>query len=286
MADTGKVWFITGASRGIGLAIAKAALAAGEKVVATGRDAATVKAALPEAENVLALALDVTEAHRPAAAAEEAVVRFGRIDVLVNNAGYGQLGVFEEIESETIRRQFDTNVHGMMHVIRAVLPYMRASRNGHIFNISSIGGALGFDIASIYCATKFAVEGFSECLALEVRPFGIGVTIVEPGFFRTDFLDGSSIRYGDRRIADYAGYGEQVERFYGSQNGKQAGDPAKLGAALVRLTREAEPPLRLAMGSDAVRYLCQAYESRQAELARWSELSKSTDFDAAAAAAE
>ncbi|WP_084615500.1 oxidoreductase [Roseivivax isoporae] len=284
MAHDGKVWFTTGASRGMGLEIAKAALAAGEKVVATGRNAEAVKAALHEGDNVLALALDVTDADRATQAAAEAVARFGRIDVLVNNAGYGQLGVFEEIEARTIARQFDTNVHGLMHVTRAVLPHMRAQRGGHIFNFSSIGGALGFDIASIYCATKFAVEGFSECLALEVKSFGIGVTIVEPGFFRTDFLGGSSVRFGDKRIADYAAFGEQTEGFYGTQDGKQAGDPAKLGRALVRLIHEAEPPLRLAMGSDAVRYLGQAYEARQAELAKWSDLSKSTDFDPALAA--
>ncbi|MEM7667451.1 MAG: oxidoreductase [Pseudomonadota bacterium] len=283
MADDSKVWFITGASRGMGLEIAKAALAAGDRVVATGRDAGAVEAALPEGDDVLALALDVIDAGRAEVSVAEAVERFGRVDVLVNNAGYGQLGVFEEIEAETIMRQFDTNVHGLMHVTRAVLPVMRAQKDGHVFNISSAGGALGFDIAGIYCATKFAVEGFSECLALEVKPFGIGVTIVQPGFFRTDFLDDSSIRYGDTRIADYAEYGDATKGFYGSQNQVQAGDPAKLGAALVRISREAEPPLRLAMGSDAVQFLGHAYEARQAELAKWAELSSSTDFEAAAA---
>ncbi|CTQ50517.1 oxidoreductase [Jannaschia donghaensis] len=284
MADDTKVWFITGASRGMGLEIAKAALAAGDRVVATGRDVGTVEAALPKGDDVLALALDVTDAGRAEVAVGEAVERFGRIDVLVNNAGYGQLGVFEEIEAKTIARQFDTNVHGLMHVTRAVLPVMRAQKGGHVFNISSVGGALGFDIAGIYCATKFAVEGFSECLALEVKPFGIGVTIVEPGFFRTDFLHDSSIRFSDKQIPDYAEYGAATKSFYGSQNQVQAGDPARLGTALVRISREAEPPLRLAMGSDAVQFLGQAYEARQAELARWTDLSRSTDFEAETAA--
>lgn len=278
-----KVWLITGATRGLGLEIAKAALAAGDRVVATGRDVAKMEAALPASDAVLALGLDVTDASRAVAVADAAVERFGRIDVLVNNAGYGQLGVFEELAPETIARQFDTNVHGLMHVTRAVLPYMRAAKTGHIFNISSVGGALGFDIASIYCATKFALEGFSECLALEVKPFGIDVTIVEPGFFRTDFLDASSIRFADAPVADYAGYAKATQDFYKSRNHVQAGDPAKLGAALVRLSREAEPPLRLPMGSDAVEYLGQAYEARQAELSKWAELSRSTDIDGVAA---
>ncbi|WP_299966855.1 SDR family NAD(P)-dependent oxidoreductase [uncultured Roseobacter sp.] len=235
MTDDKKVWFITGASRGLGLQITKAALDAGDRVVATGRNADAVTKALPETDDALALQLDVTNATQADAAVAKTVDHFGRIDFLVNNAGYGQLGVFEEIEHEKIVRQFDTNVHGTMHVTRAVLPTMRLQKSGHIFNISSIGGALGFDIASIYCATKFAVEGFSECLALEVKPFNIGVTIVEPGFFRTDFLDESSIRYADQPISDYAEYAKAAQGFYQSQNHVQAGDPAKLGAALVRL---------------------------------------------------
>ncbi|WP_119165624.1 oxidoreductase [Algihabitans albus] len=284
MTDDRKVWFITGASRGIGLEIAKAALAAGDRVVATGRNAGAVKSALPDTSDALALQLDVTDPRQASAAVADTVVHFGRIDVLVNNAGYGQLGVFEEIEHDAIVRQFDTNVHGTFHTTRAVLPVMRGQKSGHIFNLSSIGGALGFDIASIYCATKFAVEGFSECLALEVKPFNIGVTIVEPGFFRTDFLDESSIRFSDTPIADYADYAKTTQGFYTSQNHAQAGDPAKLGAALVRLSREDKPPLRYAAGSDAVEYLGGAYDARKAELSQWRELSTSTDGAAASAA--
>lgn len=285
MMGNGKVWFVTGASRGMGLEIAKAAFAAGDRVVATARNVARMREHLPTSDGIVTIPLDVTDAARATAATAEAVARFGRIDVLVNNAGYGQLGVFEEIEHATIARQFDTNVHGLMHVTRAVLPVMRAQRGGHVFNISSVGGALGFDIASIYCATKFAVEGFSECLALELEPFGIGVTIVEPGFFRTDFLDDSSIRYSDRRLSDYAAYADRTKGFYGAQNHAQTGDPAKLGAALVRLSRAAAPPLRLAMGSDAVRLLSAAYEARQGELGEWADWSTSTDIDAGISAA-
>ena len=284
MTDDRQVWFVTGASRGLGLDIAKAAMAAGDRVVATGRDAEMVKSAMPDTSDALALRLDVTDPKQAGAAVAEAVEHFGRIDVLVNNAGYGQLGVFEEIEHDTIVRQFDTNVHGTFHTTRAVLPVMRKQQSGHIFNISSVGGALGFDIASIYCATKFAVEGFSECLALEVKPFNIGVTIVEPGFFRTDFLDESSIRFSDTPVSDYADYAKTSQGFYTSQNHVQAGDPAKLGAALVRLSREEKPPLRYAAGSDAVTFLGGAYSARQAELSEWQELSKSMDADAASAA--
>lgn len=284
MAKDRKVWFITGASRGIGLDIAKAALSAGDRVVATGRDAGAVKTALPDTDDAIALQLDVTDPKQATTAVAEAVEQFGRIDVLVNNAGYGQLGVFEEIGHDAILRQFDTNLHGTLHVTRAVLPVMRRNTSGHIFNLSSIGGALGFDIASIYCATKFAVEGFSECLALEVKPFNIGVTIVQPGFFRTDFLDDSSIRFSERTISDYADYAQATQGFYTSQNHAQAGDPAKLAAALVRLSREETPPLRYAAGSDAHDYLSGAYEARMAELSEWQELSRSTDGEAASAA--
>ena len=277
MTTDSKVWFVTGATRGIGLEIAKAALAAGDRVVATGRSVEAMKNALPSSDDVLTLELDVTDLARAETSVAEAGEHFGRIDVLVNNAGYGQLGVFEEIGHDAITKQFDTNVYGMMHVTRAALPVMRRQKGGRIFNISSVGGALGFDIASIYCATKFALGGFSEGLALEVKPFGIGVTLVEPGFFRTDFLDSSSVRFSEKSISDYADYVKATEEAYRGQNHVQAGDPAKLGKALVQISREKMPPLRLAMGSDAVGFLGDAYEARQTELSKWETLSKSTD---------
>ena len=278
MTRDSKVWFVTGATRGIGLEIAKAALAAGDKVVATGRSVETMKNALPSSDNVLTLELDVTDPARAETAIAEAAKHFGRIDVLVNNAGYGQLGVFEEIGHDAIAKQFDTNVFGTTLVTRAALQVMRRQKGGHIFDISSVGGALGFDIASIYCATKFALEGFSEGLALEVKPFTIGVTLVQPGFFRTDFLDSSSVRFSEKSISDYADYAEATQEAYSGQNHVQAGDPATLGEALVQVSREATPPMRLAMGSDAVGFLGDAYKARQTELSKWETLSRSTDM--------
>jgi NAD(P)-dependent dehydrogenase (short-subunit alcohol dehydrogenase family) len=204
--------------------------------------------------------------------------RFGCIDVLVNNAGYGQLGLFEEVPSTAVEEQFGTNVFGLMHVTRAVLPCMRSQRSGHIFNLSSIGGFMGFEASAIYCATKFAVEGFSESLALEVARFGIHVTVVEPGFFRTDFLDAKSVRFGDKRIVDYDDPKGPARVDYEAYNHRQPGDPAKLGLALVQMAGLAKPPLRFTAGSDALAFARTAYDRRQAELAEHAALSASTDF--------
>ena len=277
-ARTPKTWFVTGAARGIGFEIARAALAAGDSVVATGRDRSRLEAAFAAwGERVLSLTLDVTDEAQAQAATIAAVERFGRIDVLVNNAGYGQLGLFEENEPGEIERQFATNVFGTFHVTRAVLPVMRRQRSGRIFNLSSMGGVLGFMGASVYCATKFAIEGFSESLAPEVEPFGIHVTLVEPGFFRTDFLDASSVRYGGRAIAAYAALSAEAKSTYAGHNHRQAGDPAKLGAALVELAAAAEPPLRYAAGSDAVDAILGSLAERQREIERWRALSVGTD---------
>ena len=273
-----KVWFITGANRGIGLEIARAALAAGDRVVATGRRLDALQRAFPEASAHLKLAtLDVADEAQALAAVEQAQAAFGRIDVLVNNAGYGQLDHFEQVAAADIRRQFDTNVFGLMNVTRAVLPLMRRQRSGHVVNLSSMGGVLGFAGASVYCATKFAVEGFSESLAPELQPFGIHVTLVEPGFFRTDFLDASSVRYGRQAVADYAEAASAQRAFFDARNHQQAGDPAKLGTVIVQLAGMAEPPLRLAAGSDAVEGISASLAGRQRELERWRALSVSTD---------
>jgi len=285
-----KVWFITGANRGIGLGIARAALAAGDRVVATGRRLHALRQAFPEPRPQLLLAaLDVTDEAQALAAVEQAQSAFGRIDVLVNNAGYGQLDHFEQIAAADIRRQFDTNVFGLMNVTRAVLPLMRRQRAGHVLNLSSMGGVLGFGGASVYCATKFAVEGFSESLAQELKPLGIHVTLVEPGFFRTDFLDASSVRYGQHVVADYAEAAAAQRAFFDQRNHRQAGDPDKLAAVLVQLAhqaeqaRQAEPPLRFAAGSDAVEAIGATLAERQREIERWRALSVSTDGAAAAA---
>ena len=276
-----KVWFITGSARGIGAEVAKAALAAGDRVVATGRKLGQLQAAYAgHGDRVLTVALDVADEAQSVAAVQAAVERFGRIDVLVNNAGFGHLGRFEEIEAADIERQFATNVFGLFHVTRAVLPVMRRQRSGRILNLSSIGGVLGFAGASVYCSTKYAVEGFSDSLALEVAPFGIHVTVVEPGFFRTDFLDGSSVRYGTREIADYAGQSADLRATYDSYSHNQPGDPAKLAAAMVELADTPEPPRHFLAGSDAVEMAGGAVEQRRAEIAAWRDRSVATDFAA------
>ena len=273
-----KIWFITGANRGIGAELAKAVLASGDKVVATGRDVQQLTDLYAaHGEQVLSLALDVTQEAQAAAAVEAALSRFGRIDMLVNNAGYGQLGLFEEVSSSDIERQFHTNVFGLMHVTRAVLPAMRRQRSGHILNLASVGGFLGFENASIYCATKFAVEGFSASLAPEVAPFGIKVTVVEPGFFRTDFLDQRSVRYGSQHIDDYAAASSASRATYDSYNHQQPGDPARLGQALVEIASMSTPPLHFVAGSDAVNFAVDTFDRRRREVDTHAALSRATD---------
>lgn len=275
-----KIWFVTGAARGLGAEIAKAALAAGDRVVVTGRRREALEAAFgPDSETLLSLTLDVTREADALAAVEATLARFGRIDVLVNNAGYGNLGLFEETTDAEARAQYDTNVFGLYNVTRAVLPAMRRQRSGRIFNISSVGGLLGGEGGSLYCAAKFAVEGFSESIAREVASFGIHVTIVEPGFFRTDFLDQTSVQYGSRQIEDYAELSAQMKAFWDARNHAQAGDPAKLGRVLVDLAERAAPPLRFAAGSDAVAMIGGKIASLQAELDAWKDLSVTTDGD-------
>lgn len=273
-----KVWFITGASRGIGAEIARAALASGDRVVATGRSRAQIeKTFAGRPTSVLALELDVTDEAQAHRAVDATIARFGRIDVLVNNAGYGQLGAFEENGTGEIEQQYATNVFGLFHVTRAVLPVMRKQRGGHIFNLSSMAGVLGFASASIYCSTKFAIEGFSESLALEVAQFGIKITIVEPGFFRTDFLDKSSIRYGAKVVEDYVPFSTELKATFDSYSHKQAGDPAKLGQAMVQLANVENPPLRYAAGSDSAGRIGEKLRAMQSEIDQWRALSVSTD---------
>ena len=273
-----KTWFITGSTRGFGVEIAKAALAAGARVVATGRRREAVTAALgPDSDTLLSVALDVTDAAQADLAVEAGLARFGAIDVLVNNAGYGHMGIFEENTLADVQAQFATNVFGVMAVTWAVLPAMRKARQGHIFNLSSIAGVRGGEGGSIYSASKFAVEGFSESLAKEVAPFGISVTIVEPGFFRTDFLSEESVKFGGGQIADYAVLSKRLRSFYAQRNGQQAGDPRRFAEVMVRLAGEATPPLRFAAGSDAVGIVETKLDGVRAELAAWRDLSVSTD---------
>lgn len=273
------VWLITGATRGLGVEIARAALAAGERVVATGRRVdAIIKALGSDAERLLGVKLDVTVPEQAVSAVNAAVERFGRIDVLVNNAGYGQLGMFEESSSSEAEQQYRVNVFGAMNVLRAVLPIMRRQRSGHIFNISSIAGLRGERGASLYSSTKFALAGLSESLTEELAQFGIQVTTVEPGFFRTDFLDNQSMKFGGGSISDYAEESQKMQGFFVGRNHQQAGDPAKLAYALLNLASQSDPPRNFVVGTDAVAVMEARIERDRKELERWRVLSSSTDL--------
>ena len=262
-AKTGqKVWFITGAGRGMGTDIAKAALAAGHAVVATGRNPDKVARAVGENENLLAVKLDVTNPADATAAIAAAVDRFGRIDVLVNNAGNFYAGFFEEITPEDFRAQIETTMFGPINVTRAALPVLRAQRSGLLVTISSTAGIAGGEFLSAYAASKFGVEGWAESLAPEVAPFGIRTMIVEPGFFRTELLTPESTSYAASTIGDYSERTEQTVTAWKGMNGLQGGDPAKLAVALIQLAELDEPPLRFAAGADAVG----VFEARAKEL--------------------
>jgi NAD(P)-dependent dehydrogenase (short-subunit alcohol dehydrogenase family) len=246
------VWFVTGAGRGMGVDIVKAALAAGHAVVATGRDTGAVAGTLGEADDLLVVKLDVTRPEDAQAAVAAAVNRFGRIDVLVNNAGNFYAGFFEELPPEDFRAQIETNLFGPVNVTRAVLPVMRARRRGLMVTISSTGGIAGQAFVSAYSAAKFAVEGWIESLAPEVAPFGIRTMLVEPGFFRTELLTDDSTKWPEPSIDDYAGRTRETVAAWKKMNGSQGGDPAKLAEALIRLAGSDEPPRRWPAGADAV----------------------------------
>jgi len=273
-----KVWFITGANRGLGAAITRAALRAGHRVVASGRDANLLQTAFKDedAERLLTVELDVTSPTQIQLAIDAALAQFSRIDVLVNNAGYGQLGQFEEICADAIQAQFATNVFGLMHVTRAVLPVMRKQRHGHLLNVSSIGGMAGFAGASVYCASKFAVAGFSASLALELEPFGIHVTSVLPGFFRTDFLDSTSVRYGDKVMGDYAAISSSLRTEFDSYNHNQPGDPSKLAEALIAVVESPTPPTHFVVGSDAVSMATDEMDRIRSDIDGWRSVSEDT----------
>jgi NAD(P)-dependent dehydrogenase (short-subunit alcohol dehydrogenase family) len=274
-----KTWFITGASRGLGADIAAAALKAGDRVVATGRQRAAVSHRLgPDSDQLLSLDLDVSDAAQARAALAAAMDRFVAIDVLVNNAGYGHLGYFEETTAADIEAQYATNVFGLFNVTRAALPAMRAARKGHIFNLSSTAGFRGIETGSLYCSSKFAVEGFSECLRGELAPFGIHVTIIEPGPFRTDFLTPGSLQFAAHDVPDYAQRRDAMRASFEQRNGKQPGDPVRLAQAMVTLANSATPPLRFTAGAMAVNGLDAKLVAMKAELDAWRELALATDF--------
>jgi NAD(P)-dependent dehydrogenase (short-subunit alcohol dehydrogenase family) len=247
-----KVVLVTGAGRGMGVDIARAALGAGQRVVATARNAQKVTEALGSHDDLLAVALDVTDPASVQTAVDAAVERFGRIDVLVNNAGNFYAGFFEEISPEDFRAQVDTNLFGPLNVTRAVLPVMRAQRSGLVVTISSTAGLIGQEFCTAYAASKFALEGFMESLTPEVAPYGIHTMVVEPGFFRTDLLTPESTSYAQPSIADYAERTEQTVTAWNGMNGQQGGDPAKLAQALIGLATSDQPPVRWVAGADAV----------------------------------
>lgn len=273
-----RIWLITGASRGIGAKVAAAALANGDAVVATARDANSITQRFGDQPGLLAVTLDVTDEAQGVAVAKAAIEHFGRIDVLVNNAGFGLLGAVEEATADEVRRVYETNVFGLLNVTRAVLPYMRAARSGHVINLSSVGGYRSGAGFGVYCSTKFAVEGLSEALHAELEPLGVKVTIVEPGYFRTEFLEGNSLVESPSSITDYDGTAGEVRKIAKAVTLNQPGDPDKLAQVMITLVEAQKAPLRLPLGSDCVA----AIEAKNAfvagELQAWREVSVSTDF--------
>ena len=278
MADN-KVWFITGAGRGMGVDIAQAALAAGHRVVATGRNTGTVVNAVGEADDLLVVELDVTNPASAEAAVHAGLDRFGRIDVLVNNAGNFYAGFFEELSPGQFERQLETNLVGQLNVTRALLPVMRKQRSGHIITMSSTAGIVGQEFCSAYSASKFALEGWMESLRFEVEPFGIHTTIVEPGFFRTALLEKESTLWAELSIDDYAERTAQTRRAWEAMSGNQGGDPAKLAKALVTIAAEEPPPLRFVAGPEAVATIEQKARELLAQVDAHRNLSTSLAFD-------
>lgn len=280
--STQKVWFVTGASKGLGLSLVKQLVNNGYRVAATSRNLDDLRRAVGATDDrFLPLAVDLKTESSVAEAIRKTVDQFGQIDVVVNNAGYGLLGSIEELTDEESRDNFDINVFGSLNVIRKALPYLREQKSGHIINISSIGGFTGaFPGFGIYCATKFAVEGFSESLAAEAKPLGINVTVVEPGYFRTDFLTSSSLGVPKNQIDAYQEVRNSQQAHQHQINGNQAGDPEKAVAALIRIASEAHPPLHLFLGQDAYDLAYQKIDAVQNDLETWKEVTVSTGFEA------
>ena len=275
-----KVWFITGAGRGLGIDIAQKALAAGHSVVATGRNADRVLQAVGAHDNLLTVALDITDPEAAIAAAKAAVDRFGRIDVLVNNAGNFYAGYFEEISAKQFRAQMETNFFGPLNVTRAILPVMRQQRSGQVITITSTAGLIGQEFVVAYAASKFALEGWMESLRFDVAPYGIRTMSVEPGFFRTELLvEGASTIWPELSIEDYADRTAQTIAAWKGMNGQQGGDPAKLAAALVTLSDSGELPLRFVAGADAMAAVEANLKAIQGQIDAHRALSASLAFD-------
>ncbi|HEV8689281.1 MAG TPA: SDR family oxidoreductase [Ideonella sp.] len=276
-----KVWLITGAGRGLGVDIAKAALAAGHAVVATGRERGKVAAAVGNHADLLSLKLDVTRPEDAQAAVEATVAKFGRVDVLVNNAGNFYAGFFEELRAEQVRQQIETLLFGPMNVTRAVLPVMRRQRSGLLLTVSSTAGIAGGMFCTAYAAAKFGIEGWMESLTPEIAPFGIRTMLVEPGFFRTELLSPDSTTFAQPSIGDYAERTRETVAAWSGMNGKQGGDPVKLANALVHLAGLDEPPARFAAGADAVQTFETKAKTLLAQAAAHRQLSSSLSHDEA-----
>lgn len=275
-----KVWFITGAARGIGLEILKAVLETGDNVVATVRSSAeSLSDKLGNPENLEVILLDITDEQQAVAAANQAVQKFGRIDVLVNNAGYGLLSAVEEATADEVRKNFETNVFGLLNVTRAVLPHMRQKRSGHIINFSSVGGLSGYIGWGVYGSTKFAVEGLTEALALELAPLGIHATVVAPGFFRTEFLDATSLTRSGNIIPDYAETVGEMRKFATQANKKQPGDPVKLAKAIVKVAGAEKPPVHLPLGKDSLQRYREKTANFEKDIEAWYDVITGTDHD-------
>ena len=274
-----KVWFITGAGRGMGLNIANAALAAGHKVVATGRNIEKVTRAVGESGALLVLKLDITKPGEADSAVKATLDRFGRIDVLVNNAANFYAGFFEELTPEQMERQLSTSLVGPMNVTRAVLPVMRKQRSGLIITISSTAGLIGFEFGTAYAASKFGLEGWMQSLQAEIEPFGIHTITVNPGFFRTELLTEESTNFAERTIEDYNERRAQQMQFWKGYNGQQSGDPAKLAKALIAISSQEKPPRRFIAGADAVGTAEQVAATLQQQTAAYRELSTSLAYD-------
>ena len=273
-----KTWFITGASRGFGALVTERALAKGDAVVATARNPKAITDRFGEHPNLLAVALDVSDEDQALAAATAAIARFDRIDILLNNAGFGLMGAVEEASAAEIEAVYRTNVFGLLTVTRAILPHMRSARSGRILNISSIGGYRGAAGFGVYSSTKFAVEGLSEALHAELEPLGIHVTVIEPGYFRTDFLDSSSLSVSARQIDDYEATAGKVRTVAAGLSHNQPGDPSKLADVLIGFVEAPNPPVRLPLGSDTVAAIEAKHASDADILTKWRHVSASTDF--------
>ena len=279
MTDQKKVWFITGAARGMGLEFARAVLAAGDSLVASGRDTDRLSKALGSSSNLLTVRLDVTRPVEAEAAVKAGVDRLGRIDVLINNAASFFAGYFEELTPEQMNVQLQTSLVGPMNVTRAVLPVMRKQRSGHIIAMSSSAGLSGFEFGTAYAASKFGLEGFMESLGPEVAPFGIHTTIVNPGFFRTELLTEESTSYATGSISDYAARRDPLVAYWKSMNGKQTGDPAKLARAIITIASQSPPPRRFIAGADAIGGAQQKVVALKEDIESNRQLSTSLSFD-------